>query len=296
MRALSQLHHSVLAFIKPSEKIDLLKVCLFLGVAFTVYFTILIALITIWYSKNNNIDFHWFDDSEEWRLCDKFGHAYIAFTECRLAVNLFNWCGIKGYKNHILSFLIAFCMQSSYEVFDGFADDYGASIYDLIANATGAGLVIIQYYLFKRIIVSNKFNFSLTDYAVLRPNMLGDSFWSRYFKDYNGQTYWFSFNLKELTKLKFIPSWFMLSIGYGGDGLLGGHDNVWTDDHGETHDMSRITRASRWYISFDIDFSRLKTNIKLIDNLFYISAYLKIPLPGLELNTHKGLRWRWFCY
>jgi hypothetical protein len=60
--------------------------------------------------------------------------------------------------------------------------------------------------------------------------------------------------------------------------------------------MSQIARASRWYVSFDIDFSRLKTNIKPIDNILYISAYLKIPLPGLELNTHKGLRWRWFCY
>lgn len=296
MKFFSRFHERFLAFIRPSPSLDYKRLFLFLGISFIVYFSILTALVSIWYSQNNNVAFHWFDDSQEWRFCDKLGHIYIAFTECRLAVNLFNWCGIKGKKNYAYSFLIAFSMQSTYEIFDGMADNYGASVYDLMANATGCLLVISQYYICNKIWISNKFNFSLTDYAILRPNMLGSSFWERYFKDYNGQTYWYSLNVSELPLLKILPKWFMLSIGYGGDGLLGGHDNIWEDANGNIHDMSHISRASRIYLSFDIDFSVLKTGIRWLDSFLYVFSYIKLPLPGFEYHTEKGIRWRWLCY
>lgn len=296
MDFLSQSKAVLFRLLKPAETPDHKRITLFLGTLGTSYALLLVALFQIWYSQNHNVAFHWFDDSQEWLFLDKFGHAYIAFTECRLLVNLFNWCGLKGSKNLVLSALIAFCMQSSYEVFDGLAADYGASIYDLMANAVGAMMVVVQYHFFKKIWVNYQFNFSLTDYAQLRPNMLGNSFWSRYFKDYNGQTYWFSINLRQLTKLKIFPTWFMLSIGYGGDGLLGGHDNIWEDKQHNLHDMSHIVRSRRFYLSFDVDFTQAKTSISWLNHLLYVSSYLKIPLPGLELHTEKGLRWRWFCY
>jgi Predicted periplasmic lipoprotein (DUF2279) len=282
--------------IKPSENINFTRLLVFLGGAFAVYFSILIGLVAIWYSKNNNVDFHWFNDSLEWRFCDKFGHAYIAFTECRLAINLFNWCGVKNRNKYIYSFILAFTMQSSYEILDGMADNYGASGYDIIANATGCAMVIAQYLIFKKVLMNYQFNFSLTQYAQLRPNMLGNSFWERYFKDYNGQTFWFSFNLRELSGFKIFPSWFMLSIGYGGDGLLGGHDNVWTNEQGHIKDLSNISRASRLYLSFDLNFGKAKTGNGFIDNCLYFFSYIKIPLPGIEFHTEKGLKLRWFCY
>lgn len=297
MNTTKQLKAKTKIFLRPASSPNRSRLAIFLGISISVYLIIGIALVSIWYSKNINIAFHWFDDSHEWRLCDKLGHIYIAFTECRLAVNLFNWCGVNGRKKLIYSFMIAFCMQSTYEIFDGFAADYGASFYDIIANATGCLLVIAQFYIFGKIKLENQFNFSLTDYAALRPNMLGDHFWARYFKDYNGQTYWYTLKMSPKSILyKILPQWLTFSIGYGGDGLLGGHDNIWTDNVGITHNHSHIARASRFYLSVDLNFSNQKFGIKWLDNILYTTSYLKIPLPGIEYHTHKGFKWRWFCY
>ncbi|HTF80309.1 MAG TPA: DUF2279 domain-containing protein, partial [Cytophagales bacterium] len=227
MKFVHQTYSALALFLRPSEKPDTLKLTLFVGAALLSYISMLYTLALVWYAQEESAAFHWFDDSMEWRLCDKLGHAYIAFIECRIANNLFRWCGLRHQRSLLYSFILAFTFQSGYEVLDGFAAAYGASIYDIIANALGALLVVIQFYLFKKIIASFKFNFFLSEYAVLRPGLLGDNLLTRCIKDYNGQTYWISINVQDLLRSTLLPKWLMLSIGYGGDGLVGGHDNIW---------------------------------------------------------------------
>ena len=45
-----------------------------------------------------------------------------------------------------------------------------------------------------------KFSFHRTDYAPLRPDVLGDGLAEEIFKDYNGQTYWLSFDMDKFIK------------------------------------------------------------------------------------------------
>ena len=55
----------------------------------------------------------------------------------------------------------------------------------------------------------------------------------RMLKDYNGQTYWLSANLKSFFQGSNIPAWLNVAVGYGADGMFGGFENKWIDeDHG----------------------------------------------------------------
>ena len=49
-------------------------------------------------------------------------------------------------------------------------------------------------------------------------------------KDYNGQTYWLSANLKSFFPGSNIPPWLNVAIGYGADGMFGGFENKWIDE------------------------------------------------------------------
>ena len=51
-------------------------------------------------------------------------------------------------------------------------------------------------------------------------------------KDYNGQTYWLSANLKSFFKKSNVPTWLNISVGYGAEGMFGATENIWMDNNG----------------------------------------------------------------
>ncbi|MDZ7614583.1 MAG: hypothetical protein U5K51_13455 [Flavobacteriaceae bacterium] len=64
-----------------------------------------------------------------------------------------------------------------------------------------------------------KFSYNATAYPEIYPDKLGSNSLEQVFKDYNGQTYWFSVNLWSFFKESKIPRWLNISLGYGAEGL-----------------------------------------------------------------------------
>src|SRR5260370_15881525 len=63
-----------------------------------------------------------------------------------------------------------------------------------------------------------------------RTNTLfGNSTANQFIKDYNGQTYWASANLRSFFPKTKLPPWLAVSVGYGADGLFGGTENIGKD-------------------------------------------------------------------
>ena len=81
----------------------------------------------------------------------------------------------------------------------------------------------------------------------------------------------------------------MLTIGYGAEGLLGGHDNVWEAKGGETKDYSSVARTRRVFISIDINANNLREKSKLLNYLLAPFVLLKFPAPALEFNFERGI-------
>ena len=229
------------------------------------------ALSFIWYNELQT-PFHFFNDGNEWGSMDKLGHFTGAAWATEWNVSLMQQAGIPAKKARLYAASATMGFLSFVEVLDGFSPKYGASVYDMVANASGTafGLAHSAGYLKKWEI---KFSFTQTPYAQYRPNLLGDNLAERWLKDYNGQTYWLSYFPTEKW------SWLGISVGYGIDGYTGAKSNP--------IGTGNFTRSSQWYLSPDIRLSHLfKKGTKLRQYLRYLD-FIKVPLPGLMLNNGK---------
>jgi hypothetical protein len=93
-----------------------------------------------------------------------------------------------------------------------------------------------------------------------------------------------------------FPSWLNLSIGYGAEGLLGGVENKGFDKDGQiTFNRLDIRRNRQWYLSPDINFTKIKSNKKSVRTLFAVLNTIKVPAPAIEFSKGK-LRGRIFSF
>ena len=128
-------------------------------------------------------------------------------------------------------------------------------------------------------------SFTSTDFAAQNPDQLGTSFQEQLLKDYNGQTYWLSVNLKSFFKQSPLPKWFNLALGYGGEGLLSGLPST------STQFINAPERYRQYYLSFDIDLQRIPTNSPFLKTVFNVFNAIKVPFPALEFSRN-GLVFR----
>ena len=84
------------------------------------------------------------------------------------------------------------------EVLDGFSKEWGASFGDLLANSAGAFLAIGQALRWDEQRIQLKYSYFPSEWAEYNPSQLGSGNIERALKDYNGQSYWLSFNIKSL--------------------------------------------------------------------------------------------------
>jgi hypothetical protein len=185
-----------------------------------------------------------------------------------------DWVGV-GVGLSYLTFL---------EVLDGFSDEWGFSAYDMLANVSGSALFWGQERLFKQQIIVPKFSFHPTEYAALRPEILGSTFTEKLLKDYNGQTYWLSFSPGTMSDNKF-PKWLCFSLGYSADQKIVGSEETYLNYHSRRE----------FLVSMDIDFSRIPVKNHFLKTVFSQLNYLKIPFPALILQGNKfGARGLYF--
>lgn len=161
------------------------------------------------------------------------------------------------------------------------------------ANVVGSGLFISQELGWQEQRIRLKFSFHKKTYdePMLHEradDLFGESWTERMLKDYNGQTYWLSANLRSFFPGSNLPAWLNIAVGYGADGMFGGFENKWTDgDPGSPIDRTDIKRHRQWYLSPDICFSKIKTNKKGLKVLFSALDIFKFPAPSLELADGK---------
>jgi hypothetical protein len=271
------------------------------GAQVLAYGGTLAVLYQTWYKNYPQSNFHFFDDNFEWKQVDKVGHAWSAYTESRVTMEAYRWAGASRKQRIWLGGLSGFAFQTIIETLDGFSSEWGWSWGDISANTVGSGLLVGQELLWDEQRISFKFSFHKKAYnepALLARanNLYGTSLPERMLKDYNGQTYWFSANLKSFFKQSNLPSWLNIAVGYGAEGMLGAGDNKWVDKKtGVYYDRTDIPRYRQWYLSPDVDFTRIKTRSKYLKVLFFALNSLKFPAPSVELSQGK-LHWNWLHF
>jgi len=246
-----------------------------------LYAFIVGSLGSAWYSDQMVEPFHFFNDLPEWKQLDKLAHVLWAFHVCAMTVRLLRWGGLE--KANGIGSMVGFLIVSSIEILDGFSVGYGASLFDLAANAVGSLLFFSQTKFWKEIKLFPKFSFHFTSFAVLRPGLLGDGFFQEILKDYNGQTFWYSWSPQN----KWWPTFLSIAIGVGAEGMIYGRDA-----ENEVHNFSPYRK---YFISIDLNSTYFDQKAKWIRALTYPLTIFKCPAPAIEFSVH-GVRFHWLYF
>jgi len=259
-----------------------------LGAQGLIYATTLAVLYQAWYKDYPQSSFHWLNDNNEWMQIDKLGHATTAAYLGKFGYEFYRNAGVKRKKAIWFGGSAGFFYLTIVEILDGFSAEWGASAGDLIANAAGAGLFIGQQLGWDEQRFNLKFSYHPSDYAKYNPDLLGSTGLESVLKDYNGQTYWLSGNIKSFMRKKEsrFPSWLNVAVGYGADGMIGASSNPTYDDDG--NELPDFPRYRQWYLTFDVDLTKIKTRRHGLKFLFNALNLLKIPFPTIEYNKEQG--------
>lgn len=306
-----------LKFFSPSPDFNKKRFASVVSLQATGYGGSLALLSGAWYNNYNQTSFHSFDDFPEWLQMDKAGHFITSWYLGRIGIDMMAWSGLEKKKAILFGTAGSFLYLTGIEMLDGFSDGWGFSWSDFSANALGTGLIIGQKLslspfegglrgmspieggpremsLHKGLRgMSLKFSFHQTYFPSYRPSLLGKNLSEQIIKDYNGQSYWLSFNISSFMQQETkFPKWLNLAFGYGAEGMISGRDAFVTLENGNT---IRIERYRQYYFSLDIDLTRIKTKSRFLKTVFETISFIKIPAPALELNK-KGAKFHSVYY
>ncbi|MEY3398368.1 MAG: hypothetical protein RL220_962 [Bacteroidota bacterium] len=244
--------------------------------------TSLVLLNELWYSDYEKSPLHSFNDADEWFQIDKAGHLTTNYYLTSLLHPVLKWSGYSDRSALYTGAAISLGYQTTIEIMDGLSAQWGFSWTDQLANTLGAFAYSGQHLLWNEQRIRFKFSYSPTDFANIRPELLGRNYTQRILKDYNGQIYWISVNPSSFMKDDtWFPSWLNVAAGYGGEGMISALDNSF---NGITYDRYR-----QYYLSFDIDLTRIKWKNKWLKSMSTVFSLIKVPLPTVEFAVNRNL-------
>jgi uncharacterized protein YfiM (DUF2279 family) len=244
----------------------------------------IVTLNHIWYKNTERQSFRFFNDNAEWKQVDKVGHFYASFYLSNIAAKALAQCDVTNQKANMAGALTGFLLTVPIEIMDGFSDGYGASMGDVLADAAGPAFFLGQQLMWNEIRIFPKFSFHGTSYPPMRPELLGDNLLSEIVKDYNGQTYWLSFDVDKFTS---FPMWLNLAFGYGAQHMLYARNSQ--------NEAIGYYPLRQYYLAVDFDLSAIKTRSKILKTLIYVVNAIRLPAPALELSK-KGSKFHPFYF
>ena len=273
----------------------------------------LITLNELWYKQYPRTTFHFFNDATEWQQMDKAGHMFTAYFEADWLYSIARWTGMNRKSSIWTSAIVATGLQATVETLDGFSSEWGFSVYDFVSNVGGSSLWAAQQMVWDEQRVRMKVSSTYRSYpekvihgtpsgsTTLRErtdDLYGDNIFQSFLKDYNAQTIWMSVNihsfLKEENK---FPKWLNVAVGYGAENMFGGFENEW-EKEGISFSLPEddYPRYRQFYISPDIDLSKIKIKSKPLKMIVCMANIFKIPAPALEINGRGGIKWKWMYF
>jgi len=242
------------------------------------YTVALVALNQLWYADYPKSSFHFINDNGEWLQMDKLGHMTTSYYSGVAAINAYKWTGMKRKNAIWYGGLTGTFFLTIIEVLDGQSKQWGASSGDLLANTSGSLLAIGQALKWNEQRIQLKYSYYPSEWANEDTEQLGENHMERILKDYNGQSYWLSFNLKSLFDIQSInfPHWLNIAVGHGANGMVSPYQK--DNDY---------NRKRQFLLSLDVDLTRVKTKSKILNTVLNSFGFIKFPMPTLELSNGR---------
>jgi hypothetical protein len=281
-------------FSKP-DSLDKKRLRGLLTVGTVSYSTAFVLLYKVWYANEKLGKFQTFDDNGEWLQADKIGHSLTAYNESKWGYEAFRWTGLSEKTSLWFGMGTGMLYQTTFELMDGFSQDWGFSWGDMLSNASGSALFGIQQSLWseqRMVLKVGNFpkNYDRTPvlldnqwtsvYKLARSKRLyGETYPQSFFKDYNAINWWLSVNPQSFSKNSKFPKWLNIAVGYSAENVFGALYNL------PPTNTAAYPRHRQYLLSLDIDLSRIDTKNKFLKSVFKALNFIKIPAPALEYNS-----------
>ena len=253
-----------------------------------------IGLNYLWYKRFPHGKFHYFNDNNEWLNVDKVGHAATAYNIAAIQTDVLRWGGVRPGTAALIGTATALSFMTMIEIMDGHSVHWGFSKGDMLANMAGCLLFEGQQLMWRDQRISLKYSYHGTIFPQYYPAELGSNLPQRMLKDYNGQSYWLSFNIASfLPASTRFPQWLNVSLGYGAEGMIGAVKNPAEIDG---RPIPAFRRYRQFYFSFDTDLYRIDGASPLAQTLLKVNRTFKTPAPALEWNEVDKFKFHLFYY
>ena len=282
---------SIDTFLTPSDTLNSKRLKTLVLTEASIATAALVGLNQVWYADYPRSNFHLINDNAEWLQMDKAGHVFSTYHLGSFGANAMKWSGATRKHQLIYGATLGLAFMTTVEVFDGYSANWGASLGDVAANISGTALFVSQELLWNEQRIIPKFSFHTTPYASRRPNVLGSSLQEQLLKDYNGQTYWLSVNISSFIKNSKIPKWLNIAFGDGAEGMITGNDELVN-----TIFLPESKRYRQFYLSLDVDLTKIETKSHFVKTILTIFNTIKIPAPAIEIKGCGGYKMHSFYF
>lgn len=246
-----------------------------------------------WFHGDERVPFYFSNDFRGYLQADKFKHLFGSYAEGYVGYNYLRNAGVRKKDALLFGATLGIVLQSPKELTDGHYVPGGFSWPDIAANVTGSALFIGQELLFDEQVLLYKFSFSRSEYAGKAPQLLGGNYLSSLSEDFNGQTYWLSFNINRIILKNKLPGWINIAAGYSVNGVLGKYENP-VSYNGI---LLPVTERYRQYLlSMDIDWTKIHSRSRFLNIVLKGLTFIKLPFPAMEVNSKGMLKGYWIYF
>jgi hypothetical protein len=83
-----------------------------------------------------------------------------------------------------------------------------------------------------------------------------------------------------------VPKWLNVAVGYGAEGMITGDDAFVN-----TIFLPESQRYRQFYLSLDVDLTKIETKSHFLKTILTICNTIKIPAPTFEIKGSGGTKW-----
>ena len=92
---------------------------------------------------------------------------------------------------------------------------------------------------------------------------------------------------------KFLPDWICVSAGYSANGMYGEFSNITSYNN---VDIPNAQRYRQYLLSLDIDWTKVKTDSKVLQVVLKGLTFVKLPFPSVEYNSKGQFKGYWIYF
>lgn len=236
------------------------------GGMFTAWLGLHIYYSHTWW-KNRVHYFKFAEDPFYARNVDKMSHVYTANLIAEGTGVLYEWSGVNPMSAILYGSLTAMAYETYIEIYDGLSPIWGFDWGDVASNFVGALYPVAQRY----VPFLNNINFKWS----FNPNWVLRKVQNQFdlLDDYTSMIFWISVNPKGLLPEKIAehyPGFLAFALG--------------VSLKGASHQGSTLNAYREWYLSFDVDITRLPGKSEFMKKLKKILNFYHLPMPTVKFQ------------